>query len=170
MTALRSPNVYFDANILIELGKQKLNKHFTSRENDLWYFTQMLRASQLGEMRLFTSSLSIAECVHLDGDYDVDTQAFFSGVLLSGSMVTLVQSSVFVAEYARDLRWKHEIFLKPIDSLHVASALDAGCTEFLTWDTDMSKPTRAAQIIARPETCEASEYMDGLVHVTLTYG
>ena len=146
MSVTKTPGVYFDSNILIELAKQRLNLHDPLRANDLWFFQQMLKASQANEMRLFTSSLTIAECIHVDQVYDAATQAFFTGVLLSGSMVTLVQSSVFVAEYARDLRWKHNILLKPMDSLHVSSALDAGCAEMLTWDTGISNPNRAAQI------------------------
>jgi hypothetical protein len=140
------PKVYFDSNVLIELAKMRVGLHDPNRANDLWFFQQMLKASQAGELRLYTSALTIAECVHVDQVYDAPTQQFFSGILLSGSMVTLVQSSVFVAEYARDLRWKHNIKLKPIDSIHVASALDAECKEMLSWDMGISKPERAAQI------------------------
>ena len=143
------PRVYFDANILIDLAKRRMKMHDPARENDLWFFSQMLKASELGEMRLYTSALTIAECVHagnVGGLPDLATQDFFTGVLLSGTMVTLVQCSVFVAEYARDLRWKHGLTLKPMDSLHVSSALDAECTEMLSWDTDVAKPARAAQI------------------------
>ena len=33
-----------------------------------------------------------------------------------------------------------------MDAIHVASAIDANCTEFLTCDTDMSKPKVADKI------------------------
>jgi hypothetical protein len=33
-----------------------------------------------------------------------------------------------------------------MDAIHIASALDAGCKEFLTWDTDMANPKTAETI------------------------
>lgn len=138
--------VYFDANILIEVAKFRAKKHKPERENGVWFFLQMLKAAQRKELELYTSSLTIAECVHVDTAYDKEVQEFYSGVLLSGSMVTLVQSSVYVAEQARDLRWKHHLILKPADSIHVASALDAKCAEFLSWDGDMADDRQAAKI------------------------
>jgi predicted nucleic acid-binding protein len=140
--------VYFDANILIELAKLAVKKHRPDRENDLWFFQQMLKASYRDELELFTSSLTIAECIHVDSQYDKPTQEFYSNILLSGTMVTLVQTSVFVCEEARNLRWNHDIILKPIDSIHVASALDAKCSEFLSWDSDMTDPKQATKILA----------------------
>lgn len=38
------------------------------------------------------------------------------------------------------------LVLKGMDAIHIASALDAGCKEFLTWDTDMSNAETAATI------------------------
>ncbi len=61
-------------------------------------------------------------------------------------MFKLVQDSIFVAERARDLRWKHNIRLKGADAIHVASAIEAQSTEFLTWDTDISKPKVADKL------------------------
>ena len=46
----------------------------------------------------------------------------------------LVQPTIFVAERARDLVWEKGIILKGADGIHVASALEIGCTELLTND------------------------------------
>jgi hypothetical protein len=54
--------------------------------------------------------------------------------------VTLIEPDVFVAEDARDLRWKHEIPLSGADGLHVASALSVGCSEFWTTDEKRKSP------------------------------
>ncbi|MGO9777381.1 MAG: type II toxin-antitoxin system VapC family toxin [Terracidiphilus sp.] len=65
---------------------------------------------------------------------------------MCGTGSKLVQDTIFVAEQARDLRWKHNIRLKGMDAIHVASALEAKCTEFLTWDRDMG--TSKSQFLA----------------------
>jgi hypothetical protein len=66
-------------------------------------------------------------------------------------MFKLVQDTIFVAERARDLRWKHNIKLSGMDAIHVASAIEAQCTEFLTWDRGInkSKAQLKAQFLAR---------------------
>lgn len=98
---------------------------------------RLLKAANNEEISLFTSSISVAECVSAGDDWGNDVQEFFIGVLTSGRMFKLVQDTIFVAELARDLRWKHNIKLKGMDAIHVASALESKCTEFLTWDSDM---------------------------------
>jgi predicted nucleic acid-binding protein len=133
------PRIYSDANPIIELAKFGKKTHDPSRERDLWMMNQMLKAANNGEIDLYTSTISVAECVAAGDDYDKDVQEFFIGVLTSGRMFKLVQDTIFVAERARDLRWKDNIRLKGMDAIHVASALDSGCTEFLTWDSDMGK-------------------------------
>ena len=74
-----------DANIIIEAAKQHFGNHNKARENDLWFFEQMLQASEEGEVKLFTSSLSIAECTHIDGHVDAEVQRFYKGILTFGS-------------------------------------------------------------------------------------
>ncbi|HWF02750.1 MAG TPA: hypothetical protein VHA06_03635, partial [Candidatus Angelobacter sp.] len=73
-------------------------------------------------------------------------QEFFKNLLSSGTLIKLVQDSIFVAEAARDLIWNHDLALKGMDAIHVASGLDAGCKEFLTFDTDMSNDKTAQKI------------------------
>ncbi len=133
------PRIYSDANPIIELAKFAKRTHDPMRERDLWMMQQILRAAQNDEVLLFTSTISVAECVAAGDDWDRDIQEFFVGVLTSGRMFKLVQDSIFVAERARDLRWKENIRLSGMDAIHVASALEAECTEFLTWDSGIGK-------------------------------
>jgi predicted nucleic acid-binding protein len=107
---------------------------------------RILAAANNDIISLYTSSISIAECVAAGDDYGKEVQEFFIGTLTSGRMFKLVQDSIFVAEQARDLRWKHNIILRGADAIHVASAIDAQCTEFLTWDTDISHPKVANKV------------------------
>jgi hypothetical protein len=143
------PRIYIDANVIIEMGKMKLGKHRKDRENDLWFFQQMLKAHSDKQIELITSSVTIAECTHAEGVYDQTVQDFFSGILLSGTLMTLIQDSVFVAEKARDLRWKYDIKLKGLDAIHVASAVDAGAKEFVSWDAEIDDKNQFADAISK---------------------
>ncbi len=145
--------IYVDSCIVIELAKYAKKLHRPDRENDLWFVRQMLKAVEDGEIEIITSSLTIAESLFLGYDdkknpieCDAATQQFLADLLTSGTLIKLIQPSLFVAERARDLRWKHGLKLKPYDSMHVASALDGDCKELLSWDTDMSSVTRANEI------------------------
>jgi predicted nucleic acid-binding protein len=131
---IANPRIYSDANPIIELAKLAKQTHNPARESDLRMMERLLKAANNEEISLFTSSISIAECVAAGTDYGVDVQEFFLGVLTSGKMFKIVQDSIFVAEQARDLRWVHHIELSGMDAIHVASAIEAHCTEFLTWD------------------------------------
>ncbi len=142
------PRIYCDANPIIELAKYSKKTHDPNRERDLWMLQRLLKAAQNDEVALFTSTISVAECVAAGDDWDQQVQEFFVGTLTSGRMFRLVQDTIFVAERARDLRWKDNIRLKGMDAIHVASALDARCTEFLTWDLDMGKSKVAAKATA----------------------
>jgi predicted nucleic acid-binding protein len=136
---IANPRIYSDANPIIELAKWAKNAHDPLREPDLQTMERLLKAANNEDISLFTSSVSVAECVAAGDDWDDDVQEFFTGVLTSGRMFKLVQDTIFVTEQARDLRWKHNIRLSGMDAIHVASALEAQCTEFLTWDRGINK-------------------------------
>jgi predicted nucleic acid-binding protein len=151
------PRIYADANIITELGLYGRGWHKKERESDIWFVRQILQAAEDGHVEVYTSSITLSECSHLKDNSDPNhhkivmdqkAQEFFKNLLSSGTLVRLVQDSIFVAEAARDLMWKHNVVLKGMDAIHVASALDAGCKEFLTWDTDMSNEKTAQKIMA----------------------
>jgi len=155
MTERQLPRIYADANIVTELGAFGRGWHKKNREDDIWHFRRMLEAAENGELEVYTSSITLSECSHLKDNSDEDhlkivmdekAQEFFKNLLSSGTLIKLVQDSIFVAEAARDLMWKHNLILKGMDAIHVASAIDAGCKEFLTWDTDMSNKKTADKI------------------------
>jgi hypothetical protein len=93
--------------------------------------------------------LSIAECVHVDepSGPSQETRDIFVEFLTSGSVVHLVEPDLFVAERARDLYWQDGVILRGADSLHVASAILDGCTEFLTLDGRIRKQGKFATAI-----------------------
>jgi len=81
--------------------------------------------------------------------------------------VYLIQESVLVAERARDLRWVHKITLRGADSVHVASALEMQCIEFVTTDekihkqNDILRPLGLCVVYPHETTLLPDEYRQG---------
>jgi hypothetical protein len=138
MAAKKLPKIYFDACVIIDMAEyEATGKVQDSRETGVWVCRQALRAARDGKMEVFTSIISIAECVGLKGPGPVNpkAKAFLEGLLLSGkSGIRSVASTMSIMRKARDLRWVHEIGMKGADSIHVSSALSVGCDEIWTGD------------------------------------
>jgi hypothetical protein len=112
-----------------------------TREADCWFFRRLCDASRDGAITIVTSMLSIAECVHVDEEPlpSQETRNLIIEFLSSGSVVDLVEPDLFVMERARDLRWLNDVRLGGADSIHVATALLDGCSEFLTLEKKIEK-------------------------------
>jgi len=148
--ATNRPRVYVCACCFIELVKQAVGKALEAgRDDEVWFIDQLLKANLDGEIDVYTSTLTIAECTHV-GDENItdEVRNLFVRFLTSGQYVTLVEPDVFVAEDARDLRWKHGIPLSGADALHVASGLSVECKEFLTLDDKRKGPLQQRSKIA----------------------
>ena len=132
----------------IELVKHKTGKSLEQgRENEVWFVDSLLMENFDGEIEVYTSTLSVAECTHAANDISEEVQELFVRFLISGQYLTLIEPDVFVAEDARDLKWKHKISLSGADALHVASALSMECKEFLTIDEKRKGPIHQADKI-----------------------
>lgn len=79
------------------------------RRADVWYLKQLTQACRDGELDVYTSVLSIAECTHADQDISRPVKVRLESLLMSGQYVKLVQLTPFIATDARDLRWNHGI-------------------------------------------------------------
>ena len=138
--------VYVETCPFIDMGKFKAGMRMgitdlvqAERERDVWHMKRLLAAGRDAAIQVVTSSVTIAECIHLGDSAQpvptADTQRFFKELLTSGrSGVYLVQPIQAIFELARDLRWRRGIYLKPMDSIHVATALKFRCGELLTRD------------------------------------
>jgi predicted nucleic acid-binding protein len=100
-------------------------------------------ASRDGTIRIVTSVLTVSECLHIgDADpVDQPTRDLIVDFLTSGRVVDLAEADIFIAEKARSLWWDHNIRLKGADGIHVATALEMGCTEFITTDARVRDQT-----------------------------
>ncbi len=135
MTTNKIPRIYIDSCYYIDVVKGRHNVP-TERDAHLAYVEGLLLASLDGHIEVWASTLVISECLSIDpnnGTVTESVQKTFQEILTSGSVVKLSAVDYFVAEQARDLRWVHDIRCgRGADSIHVATALQLGCVEFLS--------------------------------------
>jgi hypothetical protein len=135
--AKNKPRLYIDACCYIDVVKGRLT---TATDADtlaeLPFLEGLLRAAADGELEIWGSTLLIAECLTTDTQADsvpLEAQQLFRSLLTGGNPVKMAAADVFIAERARDLRWNAGIRCGGgADALHVATALDLGCEEFIT--------------------------------------
>jgi len=144
------PRVYTDSCCFIELALQSIGKHKSERENDLWHLKALFDAAFDEKIELLTATLSIAECSHANGDVSDDIKSLFKRLLTSGRYILLVQDTVLVAERARNLRWAHGLTFRGADAIHIASAMEMKCDEFLTWDNRIHGQAEALANLGLP--------------------
>lgn len=138
---MSTSRVYFDSCCFIELVLDANGDKLADGGKYVWHLRTLLRAARDNRVTVVTSAFSIAECLSANSKADENVQHLFRGLLTSGTSGLLPwQVDPFVLERARDLHWKHGLNLKPVDSVHVATALEAKCDEFLTWDGAGGKP------------------------------
>lgn len=141
---MSDPVVYFDACCFIDLAKTVLKiPTIADREKHIYYCRKLIEMARAKEATVYTSMVTVVECVFLDDPRqpsgvivdDDRVKKLFKGMLLSGtSGVMPVATTPLITEAARDLRWKHAITIKPMDALHVATALRMKATHFVTTD------------------------------------
>ncbi|MBU1156455.1 MAG: PIN domain-containing protein [Proteobacteria bacterium] len=147
--------IYFDSCCFIDMVKYQRNSDLIrepGRKQDIWFMGRLCDACLAGDIEIYTSTLTIAECLHGgDGVIDEEVQELFIKFLTSGRVVTTISADQFVAEYARDLRWVHGINLKGADGIHIASSMILNCAEFITTDAkitnEVSKFGRAIEAL-----------------------
>src|SRR5690349_20577266 len=90
--------VYLDACCFIDMAKQKIGVPLTStRASDVWFLWKVLEAHKAGDVAAYTSTLSIADCTHADGNMEKPTRDLFMRLLTSGQFVLLVQPTPIIA-------------------------------------------------------------------------
>ena len=107
------------------------------RKNLVWHYEKLIESSKNKEIKVFTSSITINEALFVrEGDKKIltpEVKRLFRAILESGdSGVFLIESDFFIRVLARDLHWEHKIPLKANDGLHLASAIEFKCDEFIT--------------------------------------
>jgi predicted nucleic acid-binding protein len=140
------PRVYLDACCFIDMVAHDLSVGVRQdRASHVYYCRKFLEAARGKEAHVFTSTLTVAECLGIKDESDAknhksvltdEVKRLFEGMLLSAkSGVMPVQPTPRIVKSARDLRWAHAATFKPMDSLHIATAIDMKCGYFLTTDS-----------------------------------
>ena len=135
------PRIYMDSCCFIDYAKGEcLGKNSSILPQRMVALRGLLRKAETGKIDIYSSAITIAECLHLgDGTITEEAKRLFESILTSGQIVKPVQAHIFIMEDARNLRWNHGINLSGADGIHVASALYAKCTEFITNDKGIGK-------------------------------
>jgi len=94
---------------------------------------QILELGRSGQFQVIASTLVYAEVIKDRGRDPLDPdQETLIDQYLSQDFITWVEADLPLAKKARSLaRFQG---LKPVDAIHVASAMRAKCDQFLTWD------------------------------------
>ncbi|MCY7347585.1 MAG: PIN domain-containing protein [Pyrinomonadaceae bacterium] len=110
-------------------------------QDNIWHIQKLLKASEVKDIQVITSTLTIAECRRANQEKPPggEVKRLINSILTSGKIVTLAQVTQGIAERARDLEWIDGINLKGADAIHIATALITGCKEFLTSDKQGSR-------------------------------
>ena len=142
------PSVYLDSCCFIDVVKLKFGKQLgdtqqkhLARLKEVWMYKKMLQAALDRKLRVFTSALTMVECMQIEGDDSQKVQEAFEKLFFSANLIIPVQPTNAVQELSRQLRWQHGIKLGGMDYIQVASALTATAKELITTDgLDNLKP------------------------------
>jgi predicted nucleic acid-binding protein len=177
------PKIYIESCPIIDMAKHKAKISLgtsvaiqAQRENNVWFCNQILKAARNGDVRVYSSALSAVECTHVEPGQPVpsiEIQDFFNMLLSSGrSGITRVQPTETIQMLAKNLKWKEAVALGGMDAIHVATALQMECEEFITTDGKIyrnrsklghSKMTiiQACETQLLPNEYRQSEFGDG---------
>jgi predicted nucleic acid-binding protein len=131
-----SPIAYFDSCIFIHLLRQKK----TGKEFDACQ--ALLKQAESGKLLIVSSTIAIVEVNRIDGhsglpvDQSKDIFKFFLN-----RCILLRTPDRPTMEYAHELSRTFKGYLKPMDAIHVATAMIARVPVFYTYDGN--KPNRS---------------------------
>ncbi len=134
------PKIYVDACCLIEALKGRTGRDL-DHAKDADMTERALRAARDGALKLYTSTISVAEVTHLgEKPPSDDDKLLIERLLLSGrDGVITVEANPLIVARARDFIWNDGLGGQSIDRIHVASALHVGAAELFTVDGRLAK-------------------------------
>lgn len=136
--ATSKDRVYIDSCYYIDVARGRHAAPLDpDRASHIPFIENLLLASSAGEIEIYASTLTIAECLFIDKDNKSNIpepiKQTFMSMLTSGQFVKLVSPDVFISERARDLLWLDGIVCGgSADTIHIATALEMKCVEFIT--------------------------------------
>ena len=91
------------------------------------------------EIKIFTSALTIAEVLNIQGGYSPISKDHKLQVrkLFAHPWLSIISVTRRIAETSQDMVWDHRI--KPKDGIHVASAIIQRATKLYSYDAGLTK-------------------------------
>lgn len=139
---MATAKIYFDTCPFIEVAKGHFGQPQTQeRAVEAAACRSLLDAARKGEITIITSALTLAEAVHVgQNPVPEDVRKYFARLILSGRDGVLVADpSPFIVERARDMAWDHGILGRAMDRIHLATALETACVEFISVDGKLAQ-------------------------------
>ena len=150
------PRVYIDSCSYIDVAKGRTKAAWKTGEEDraqqLWFIETLLVAALNGDVEIYGSTLILVECLFTETREAIpeETKELFKNLLSAGNPVRQVAVDPFIAERARDLLWRDGIMCGgSADQVHVATALELHCEEFITTNRKKGplQPSVASQLV-----------------------
>lgn len=140
---MSKPLVYMDSCCFIDMVAFDTGNHIPdNRKKLIWHYKQLLLASRKKDITVITSFLTLSECLYVRDEkrnpiLTDEVKRLYNSILLSGRELGGVYSVMpdhFIIKKSRSLNWDDGIVLDPFDSLHIATAIEKCCSEFITTD------------------------------------
>lgn len=171
MTVEDLPVHYWDANVFLSLINE-----YEERAPDI---EEMLNQAAQDKLRIITSTVTVAEVAHaahegVSGVLDTETESRINALWDPPSPVKLVEFHRGIAETARGLMRKGKelgLSLKPLDAIHLATAVTHAVSELNTYDDPLKRyagmsgikicsPVPTQRILNLPKPTGESPYKD----------
>jgi predicted nucleic acid-binding protein len=135
------PKAYIDACCIIEAIKGRRGLPLDHPPAEVEMIETLMRAANDGAIELFTSTITVAEVIHLgEKPPPSDLKSFIERLILSGrNGIIAVAPSPQIVLLARDLAIDEGLWVGVADRLHVATAMSQGITEFYSVDGRLAK-------------------------------
>jgi predicted nucleic acid-binding protein len=138
---LNANRIYADSNVLIYLVE--------GSPEFLPFSEKIFRYAIENGMPLVTSEIAIAECLHGAYKYGSETLAEeYREIFLDANVFSFVPITRDILERSAMIGTEQK--LKLIDSIHVTSAIDAGCDVFVTNDRGI-RSTPNLKVVQLPD-------------------
>ena len=143
-----APKAYIDACCIIEAVKGRRGLPLDHPADEVDMIQRIMRAANDGAISLYTSMITVAEVLHLGTKPPPpDLKPYIERLILSGrNGVVAVAPSPMIVTLARDLAVDEGLWERVADRIHVATALNVGCTEFLSVDDRLAKRIGQSQV------------------------
>jgi predicted nucleic acid-binding protein len=138
---MAKPKGYIDACCIIEALKNRRGLTLDHPASEVDMIERLMRAANDGAIELYTSTITLAETVHLGSKPPPpELKPLVERLILSGrNGIIAVAPSPPIVLLARDLATDEGLWAGVADRLHVATAMSQGIIEFFSVDGRLAK-------------------------------